>query len=71
MLKNVPEEPDALGRGAYSAVESLSLLTAGAYNTRSILSRLDSQRVRSPTVLFSNVFNEFELLSLKCFQPSK
>ena len=44
---------------------------AGAYNTRSILSRLDSQRVRSPTVLLSNVFNEFELLSLKCFQPSK
>jgi len=26
MLKNVPAEPDALGRGAYSAVESLRLL---------------------------------------------
>jgi uncharacterized protein (DUF433 family)/DNA-binding transcriptional MerR regulator len=26
MLKNVPTEPDALGRGAYSAVESLRLL---------------------------------------------
>jgi uncharacterized protein (DUF433 family)/DNA-binding transcriptional MerR regulator len=26
MLKNVPGEPDALGRGAYSAVESLRLL---------------------------------------------
>jgi len=26
MLKNVPAEPDALGRGAYSAIESLRLL---------------------------------------------